>query len=678
MQAEFIEVYLDDCDYSANWEQKRKHDSVESIGNRQLLNYFRRRNAIIDQKQILRNSMLRYASLLVLFGCTGDTSIKQYNDNPEIEIVSHEVDTVFAAGDEIFFRALVSDLNHKIDDLTIQWLVGTEVICEGQKPDTLGESICSTTLATDDTQIQAEVRDPEGGFAFDILIFTVESNSPPTTPNIQIVPNPAGSGDPLTVTISGATDPDGDEITYRTVWFKDGTEYSNTEGISATETQKGEEWRVMVYASDGELESEPAEDSLIIVNGVPQIDSISITSTDGFYNTSTLSCNANPSDPDSDPLDITYSWTIDGQNAGQDTTLMLTPQIAQPTANVTCTVTATDTDGETQTAQTTETLQNRLPLLSDVSLTPTTPTTVQDLNLTYSLADEDGDTSMLSIAWYVDGSLVQQGQENLASSFYGRDQVVSVELEPSDVYGVGPTQSVSLTIVNSPPQGAALRIDPENPRAGVDDLHCALETEPIDPDGDTISHLFSWMRNGSPYTGSTLDLDHIGDGIPSSETADGDTWECTYTAEDDTLSSPSISIETEVGPNVCYGYVSNTHEVSSCTIYETQTQQSCVPTSSGVTTCYPQYCDTGETNQPQHNSDGSSTGAYCSDWGQCEGNPSYDVSGQAGWDWVSGWWTCTYTDVTVPVTVYGGSNCGYYYTCDLQQVSCGTPDECTP
>ena len=39
---------------------------------------------------------------------------------------------------------------------------------------------------------------------------------------------------------------------------------------------------------------------------------------------------------------------------------------------------------------------------------------------------------------------------------------------------------------------------------------------------------------------------------------------------------------------------------------------------SGVTVCYPQYCDSNPSVQ-QHNSDGSSTGASCADWGQCEG-----------------------------------------------------------
>ena len=69
-------------------------------------------------------------------------------------------------------------------------------------------------------------------------------------------------------------------------------------------------------------------------------------------------------------------------------------------------------------------------------------------------------------------------------------------------------------------------------------------------------------------------------------------------------------------------YFQNTHEVASCTVNQTQTVENCVP-ATGVTTCYQLY-DTGNEPTTTH-SDGSSTGAYCSDWGQCEGNPNHDA-----------------------------------------------------
>lgn len=618
---------------------------------------------------------MRFAPILLLCSCFADSALKQYNDNPEIQIASHEDNSLIESGD-ITFRALVSDLNNNLDTLSVQWLINNDIVCTQATPSINGESICVASIREGDTQIQAEVRDPEGGFAFDILPFDVDSNAPPTTPDVRIIPVPAGSGDPLTLDITGSTDPDGDTISYRNVWFKDGEEYATTEQILPEETQKGEEWSVQVYASDGILESDPAEDSTIIINGAPMI-ALTIDAPDGLYNDSLLTCTANIIEPDGDAYTEIYDWSINGVSVGASSTLQLSPQIASPNDEVRCTVKATDSQEESREVQSSVTLLNRKPEINNTSLTPTAPSTQDTIQLTYTIVDADQDSVTLDISWSVDGGLVQNGGDILSGSLFLRDQVVSVEITPSDSYETGNTQTLSTTILNSPPQGAILRIDPENPKEIVDNLHCLLETEAYDPDGDSIGHVFSWNKNGNPYTGSTLTIDHSGDGIPGSETIDGDIWECVYIAEDDTLSATPITIDTEVGPNICYANVSNTHEVASCTIYENQTVETCVP-ASGITTCYPQYCDTGETSQPQHNANGSSTGAYCSDWGQCEGNPSYDVSGQSGWDWVGGYWSCSTSTITVPVTVYGGTNCGYYDSCDLQQVTCGTLDSCTP
>ncbi|MAA77705.1 MAG: hypothetical protein CL916_00475 [Deltaproteobacteria bacterium] len=618
---------------------------------------------------------MRYTPILLLCSCFAESSIKQYNDSPEIQIASHEDNTTIEEGDTIF-RALVSDLNHDFDTLEVQWLIDNDIVCEASVPDASGESLCTTTISIGNTQIQAEVRDPEGGFAFDILPFEVESNAPPTTPVVEILPELAGSGDVLTLSITGAVDPDGDPISYRSVWFKNGTEYATIEQIEPENTQTGDEWSVEVYAFDGSLESSPGSDSTIIVNGAPIIE-VSIDAPNGLYNDSTFECVANIVEPDGDTYTHTYEWLINGTSVGTESTLNMSATIASPNDEVTCIVTATDSQNAIRESQESVTLLNRIPTLAALVLSPSAPTTQDMLQLTYTYSDEDQDSVTIDISWFVDGSLVQSGSDILDSALFQRDQNISVEITPSDMYETGNSQTLSTMILNSPPQGAIVRIDPENPRETIDNLHCLLETEAYDLDGDPITHVFSWNKNGSPYTGSTLNTDHTGDGIPGSETMDGDIWECSYVAQDNTLSSTPATIDTEIGPNICYAYVVHTHEVSSCTQNQTQTVENCVP-ASGITTCYPQYCDTGETAQPQHYSNGSSTGAYCSDWGQCEGNPNYDVSGQSGWDWVSGYWSCTYTTTTVPVTVYGGANCGYYDTCDLQQATCGTPDSCTP
>ena len=113
------------------------------------------------------------------------------------------------------------------------------------------------------------MRDPEGGFAVDILTFEVASNDAPTAPIVDISPDPAPAGVPLEVAVSGAVDPDGDILTYNYVWYRDNVMYSDTESIGAGVTLKGEVWTVEVRAFDGQLESPSVQDSVTIMNGPP-------------------------------------------------------------------------------------------------------------------------------------------------------------------------------------------------------------------------------------------------------------------------------------------------------------------------------------------------------------------------------------------------------------------------
>ena len=82
---------------------------------------------------------MRLLIILALAACSDDVSIKQYNDEPEIEIASHEDGNTFESGTEVLFRALVSDLNHTLDDLTVQWLIGSQIVCPEATPTGLGD-----------------------------------------------------------------------------------------------------------------------------------------------------------------------------------------------------------------------------------------------------------------------------------------------------------------------------------------------------------------------------------------------------------------------------------------------------------------------------------------------------------------------------------------------------------
>ena len=80
----------------------------------------------------------------------------------------------------------------------------------------------------------------------------------PSTLEISLGPNPATTTDDLQVSIfRESIDSDGDEVEYTYVWTKNSVLFENeTATVSSDETSKGDEWGVMVYASDGEEQSD--------------------------------------------------------------------------------------------------------------------------------------------------------------------------------------------------------------------------------------------------------------------------------------------------------------------------------------------------------------------------------------------------------------------------------------
>ena len=75
------------------------------------------------------------------------------------------------------------------------------------------------------------------------------------------------------VIVVASTDPDGDEVRYRFSWAKDGVAQSfapGTDRVPARLTSPRDIWQCTVVASDGALESDPAEgDEVVVRSGKP-------------------------------------------------------------------------------------------------------------------------------------------------------------------------------------------------------------------------------------------------------------------------------------------------------------------------------------------------------------------------------------------------------------------------
>jgi hypothetical protein len=103
------------------------------------------------------------------------------------------------------------------------------------------------------------------------------------------------------------------------------------------------------------------------------------------------------------------------------------------------------------------------------------------------------------------------------------------------------------------PSAPEVSLSPASPTELVDDLVCVIDTDSVDPDGNSITYTFSWTVDGVDYTGTASTTTESGDTIDASETASGEVWKCTVTPNDGTedgysgIASVSVSGSTLSG-----------------------------------------------------------------------------------------------------------------------------------
>ncbi|UCE38328.1 MAG: right-handed parallel beta-helix repeat-containing protein, partial [Thermoplasmata archaeon] len=176
-------------------------------------------------------------------------------------------------------------------------------------------------------------------------------------------------------------------------------------------------------------------------------------------------------------------------------------------------------------------LQNKPPQVSNVIISPSYPTTTDDLNLTYQYSDDEGDPQgSTKIIWYIDGVNITSFNNMLEinSSNTSKGQTWFCEVIPHDgtTYGI-PMTSTPVSIQNTPPVVTGVVINETNPTSS-DNLHVNYTFYDIDGDNETQSQ-YKWYVNdgfGYVYSGvDSLELD-------SSHTKKGDLWKCIVTPHD--------------------------------------------------------------------------------------------------------------------------------------------------
>ncbi|MGD9497612.1 MAG: FlgD immunoglobulin-like domain containing protein [Armatimonadota bacterium] len=374
----------------------------------------------------------------------------------------------------------------------------------------------------------------------------VIQNSPPTAACVVISPAHPALGDNLTVTASGAQDTDGDPVTYRYRWYRDGavqSAYNDVTTIPSSATAKGQTWRCVVTPTDGTADGPSAQDEVTIANSPPSAPTVNVTP-DSPKTTDALSVSASGStDPDGDAVSYRYRWYRDGalQSAYNDASSIPSSATAKG-QTWRCVVTPSDGTADGPSAQDEVTIANSAPSAPTVNVTPDSPKTTDALSVSASgSTDPDGDTVSYRHRWYRDGALqsAYNDASSIPSSATAKGQTWRCVVTPTDGTADGPSAQDEVTIANSPPSAPTVNVTPDSPK--TTDALSVSASGGTDPDGDAVSYRYRWYRDGQLQSGFNDQTT-----IPASATAAGQTWRCVVTPTDGTADGPSAQDQVTV------------------------------------------------------------------------------------------------------------------------------------
>jgi hypothetical protein len=356
-------------------------------------------------------------------------------------------------------------------------------------------------------------------------------NTPPVLASAGLTPTTVREGDTLTCTAGPTTDADGTtSFTYTYAWTVDGSTVAST-GSTLTSAwfDRDDVVACMVTPNDGTAAGSAVTSGTVTVSNTPPTLAGATLTPSAPTRSSTLTCAATgAADIDGDSVSVTYRWTVDGTFAGTGATLA-GPFAAGSTA--TCEATPSDGTDAGAAVSASVSITNTAPVITSVTLSPTTVRTNDTIAASVVSSDADGDTVSLAYAWYVNGALVAETGSSLdGATYFDRGDSVYVTVTPSDGGGAGsPVSSSTLTVANTAPGAPVIEISPAT-ATGADALVCSVLTAATDADGDPVTYAFDWDNAGTSYAGASTGAS--ASTVSAVAVRGGDSWTCEVTASD--------------------------------------------------------------------------------------------------------------------------------------------------
>jgi len=381
-------------------------------------------------------------------------------------------------------------------------------------------------------------------------------NTPPTAPRVDVLPARPRRGDALRAVLSAPSqDADGDPVTYRFTWRKNGAPLAlqgDPREVPGSQVAKGDRFDVTVVPNDGEEDGPPVQAIALVGNTPPAPPRIAVEPAHPLGGQPLKVVVLEPSrDVDGDPIKLSYSWTREAKPTGKAAET-LAPADFHKHERVRATVVPNDGDENGEAATFEVRVEDAPPTAPVVGFEKDHPTVTEPLRavIVKAATDPDGDPLRYRYRWLRNGEGVAVPDRNASSRVepfwtsvaevptaeLAKRQTWEVEVQAWDGEMYGPSARASVVIANSPPPAPELAFAAERPRR-VDGLEVVLK-QPPDPDGDLVTYRYAWTRNGERYA-APPEQGYVPRGVPRR----GERWAVEVVASDGEAESRPVRLE---------------------------------------------------------------------------------------------------------------------------------------
>jgi hypothetical protein len=422
-----------------------------------------------------------------------------------------------------------------------EWTVNGQAV-----PSASGQARLASPALKKHDRVQVVVTPFDGDLPGPSATATCEvANTPPTAPVVALEPAEATATSGVSVVVrKPSADRDGDAVSYRYEWTRDGVPMPQ-EGatIAPGVLRNGERWGVVVTPLDGESEGEPVVLSAIVKNTPPVPPAVALRpATAAAREAIGCETRAPERDADQEPISVRYEWSRnDRPEPIADGLAQLPAGVVRRGEKWRCDAWTTDGVAESRRVSAELVVRNSPPGAPVVDIEPEKPRKGNDLDCRISTAalDADGDAVTYSYQWAKNGQAQPAGPDpsRIEASRTAKGERWRCTATPSDGTATGAPASQERVVANTPPGAAMVRLQPATPLNGQP-LRCEVSEKSEDADGDAVRYRFGWERNGAaqPFAESSQE-------VPARLVKTGDRWRCTVTPTDGTDSGPTAGTE---------------------------------------------------------------------------------------------------------------------------------------